>query len=495
VSSLSAEMTRRAPAALASSGARRLVGQGLRWQVLVTIPASLILAALITYSLRGAISWVIVVCIVGLHRHRRSWGIYALLAFWCVAPEIRRVMDQLTGYQASDPLSLAPFIATALLAAIEFYEYRLPVVVRRVLLLALIGFVVGLPVGILHPRSGLYALAAYAFGVAALVLGANESRSLNHGTLRRFLLVGAPLVALYAIFAQRLLPLPSWERAWLGDVSFNSIGANAGGQVRVFGTLNAPGTLAPLLGLALLAYLTTHPARGRGRGLAVIAAAVLAIALELTFVRSSWLALPIAALVHVVASRGRSARLVLGVGVAVIGLTLILSPVSSTAHQVVNRAATFAHLGSDVSVNTRSATFQSSFPSAARAPLGHGLGTAGTPSALNTAQADLAVPDDGYLSLIYQVGPLGFLLVVAALLVMVRAAWTAARSGPDQEEGAALLAMLVFMLIVLGSGDAFYGLGGLTLWFLGGQALRLAGGHPRPVIASPPSTVALSARA
>jgi hypothetical protein len=241
-------MTRRAPAALASSGARRLVGQGLRWQVLVTIPASLILAALITYSLRGAISWVIVVCIVGLHRHRRSWGIYALLAFWCVAPEIRRVMDQLTGYQASDPLSLAPFIATALLAAIEFYEYRLPVVVRRVLLLALIGFVVGLPVGILHPRSGLYALAAYAFGVAALVLGANESRSLNHGTLRRFLLVGAPLVALYAIFAQRLLPLPSWERAWLGDVSFNSIGANAGGQVRVFGTLNAPGTLAPLLG-------------------------------------------------------------------------------------------------------------------------------------------------------------------------------------------------------------------------------------------------------
>jgi O-antigen ligase len=223
---------------------------------------------------------------------------------------------------------------------------------------------------------------------------------------------------------------------------------------------------------------------------------VLAIALELTFVRSSWLALPIAALAHVAASRGRSARLLLGVGVTVIGLTLILSPVSSTAHQVVDRAATFGHLGSDVSVNSRSSTFSSSFPGAARAPLGHGLGTAGTPSALNTAQADLAVPDDGYLSLIYQVGPVGFLLVVAALLLMVRAAWSAARSGPNQEQGAVLLAMLVFMLVVLGSGDAFYGLGGLTLWFLGGQALRLAhGGQRTSPVVSPSPAAALSARA
>jgi len=74
----------------------------------------------------------------------------------------------------------------------------------------------------------------------------------------------------------------------------------------------------------------------------------------------------------------------------------------------------------------------------------------------------------------YQVGPIGFLLVMAAIALMVRAAWTAARArGPDQDMAALLFSMLVFLLVVLVSGDAFYGLGGLTLWFIGGQALAL----------------------
>ena len=450
----------------------------LRWQLLFTVPASLILAGLVFFSLRGAVSWVIVVLIVGLHQHRRRWGIYALFAFWCLAPELRRVLDQLGGYQGSDPLSVAPFFATAALAVVEFYAHRLPPFIRRVMLLAMIGFAVGLPLGILHPKSGLYGLLAYVCGVAALVIGANERGGVPGSTLRRVLIFGVPVLALYAIVFQRILPLPSWQQAWLSDVSFNSIGANSTGQVRAFATLNAPGTLAPLLGVALLAYLTVQPRSGRDRNLAVLGAVVLAIALELTFVRSSWLALPLAGVAHVAASRGRSARLVLGVFAAFVALTLALSPVSSTARSVVTRAETFAHLGSDVSVSSRSTTFQSSFPSAARAPLGHGLGTAGQPSALNTATADLAVPDDGYLALLYQVGPVGFLLVAAALVLMTRAAWIAARAGPDQEMGAMLFAMLIFMLVVLGSGDAFYGFGGLTLWFLGGQALRLAYGRP-----------------
>jgi hypothetical protein len=79
----------------------------------------------------------------------------------------------------------------------------------------------------------------------------------------------------------------------------------------------------------------------------------------------------------------------------------------------------------------------------------------------------------------YQVGPAGFLLVITALALMVKAAWESARSdGPERDMGALLFAMLVFMLVVLASGDAFYGLGGLTLWFIGGQALALGQSSP-----------------
>jgi hypothetical protein len=457
---------------------RRGVGRGwgedLGWLGLVALPVALVLAWLLTTSLRAAISLVIVVLVVGLHQHRRQTGIYALFAFWCLAPELRRVLDLLGGYSGSDPLTVAPFIATGLLGAIEFYRITLPVNVRRIILVAGGGFVVGLPLGLSQPRSALCALVVYLTGVAAAVLGFNETAALRTSTLRRILIFGVPLIALYAIVLQRLAHLPSWEHAWLNAVSFSSIGADSSGHVRLFGTLNSPGTLAPLLGLALIAYITVKPQTSRTRNLAIFGAVVLALALDLTFVRSSWLALPLAALAHVAASRGRSARLVFGVAILIVATTLALAPVNHTARDIVNRASTFGALGSDVSTSSRSATLSSTLPTAIRAPLGHGLGTAGQPSQLNTAQADLAVPDDGYLSLMYQVGPVGFLLIISVLALMVRAAWQAARApGPDQDAGALVFSMLVFMLVVLASGDAFYGLGGLTLWFIGGQALAL----------------------
>ncbi len=458
----------------AADGVGRLWRDELRWLALISLPTAVALAWLLTSSLRGAVAFVTVVVVAGLHEHDRRVGICALFAFWCLAPELRRVLDLLTGYSGSDPLSIAPFAATAVLAVIELYRVKLPIGVRRILLLAVAGFIIGLPFGLLHPRSGLYAAGVYLGVLGAAVLGFNEASELRASTLRRILIFGVPLIALYAIVLQRVLHLPHWEQAWLNDVSFNSIGADSSGHVRVFGTVNAPGTLAPLLGLALLAYITVSPATGRTRNLAMLSVLVLAIALDLTFVRSSWLALPVAAIAHVIASRGRSARLVFGVAAFTVAITLALAPVSSTARDIVKRASTFGSLSNDASVTARSATLSQNLPSAVRAPLGHGLGTAGQPSQLNTAQADLAVPDDGYLALMYQVGPIGFLLVMSAIAVMLHAAWNAARTpGPQREMGALLLAMLIFMLVVLASGDAFYGLGGLALWFIGGHALAL----------------------
>ena len=57
--------------------------------------------------------------------------------------------------------------------------------------------------------------------------------------------------------------------------------------MRVFASLNSPGTLAPLLALSLLCYLTVV----QHRPLAIAGATVLVVALSLTFVRSAWVAL------------------------------------------------------------------------------------------------------------------------------------------------------------------------------------------------------------
>lgn len=445
------------------------VGADSLWVVVAGLGGAFLVAWLLTFSLQVASAFVLVVLVVGLHHYDRRWGVAAMFAFWFLAPGLRRVEGLYTGFVQNDPLSVAPFAAVAAIAARELLQVHVPTRVRRIVLLAAAGFLVGLPTGMLYgPRAAVYACGAYLAGLAAALLGFNERGGrIGDSTLRRVLLWGLPGIAAYAIL-QRALPLPAWDQAWLDAADFNSIGASRKDEVRVFATLNSPGALAPLLALGLLCYLTVRP---KHISFAVAGATLLAIALALTLVRSSWISLIVAALAHVIASRGASARLVIGSGAAIVAVTLALSPVSSTAQDVVNRFDTIGNLSVDTSANERSATFSETLPKALRQPLGHGLGSAGQPSNL-AGNSALPVPDNGYLALIYQVGPIGFLLVIAALGLMLRAAWNGARSpAPGQDLRLLLFAMFVFTLVQLSSGDQFYGSNAVVFWFVGGQVL------------------------
>jgi O-antigen ligase len=198
---------------------------------------------------------------------------------------------------------------------------------------------------------------------------------------------------------------------------------------------------------------------------------IICVASSLTFVRSAWLGLIVAGLAHVIASRGASARVVFGTVVVIVLTAVALSPVSTTAHNVVDRFKTVKELGQDTSATERQATFSDTLPIAARAPIGHGLGSAGEATKLK-GESLLRAPDNGYLALMYQVGPVGFLLVVAALGYILIAAWNGARArAPGQDLRLVLFAMFVFLLVTLAAGDEFYGSHGVVLWFIAGQVL------------------------
>jgi O-antigen ligase len=435
-------------------------GAELMWPLIVGTPAAFVLAYGLTISLQAGFAFVLVALVIGLHQYDRRWGVAAVLALWFLAPGLRRVLGLHTGFVEHDPLSLAPFVATAALAALELVQSHIPTQIRRILLLAAAGFAIGVPAGlVLGPRAAVYACGAY----------------------------GMPAIAAYAI-AQRVLPLPHWDQSWLDSADFNSIGApNTNEKVRVFATLNSPGALAPLLAMSLLCYLTVRP---RHPWVALLGAAALVVAIQLTFVRGAWIALMAAAVAHVIASRGKSARLVFGVAGVVVALTLALSPISTTAHDVVNRFNTIGHLSVDRSANDRQATVTSLLPSAVSTPAGHGLGSAGEPSKL-TGNSALRAPDNGYLSLVYQAGPIGFMFVMAAVALMLRAAWQGARDpAPGQELRLLLFALFFYTIIELFAGDEFYGVHAVVFWFIGGQALgyqlrRRAAAAERP---PPPAT-------
>jgi O-antigen ligase len=442
----------------------------LLWPVVVGAPAALVLAWALTISLQSAVAFVLVLLVVGLHQYDRRYGLIAMFALWFLAPGLRRVLGLHTGFVENDPLSLAPFVATAALAALELVQSHIPSRIRALLLVAATGFAIGVPAGLLlGPRAAVYACGAYVAGVSAAVLGFNErSTTLRDSTLRAVLLYGIPAIALYAIL-QRVLPVPPWDQHWLDSADFNSIGApNEDDKVRVFATLNSPGALGPLLGMSLLCYLTVRP---RHPTIALLGAAACVVALELTYVRGAWIALIAAALAHVVASRGGSAKLILGGGAVIVAATLALSPVSSAANDVVDRFSTMFNLSEDRSTTDRTATFTQTLPSAVSAPVGHGLGSAGEPSKLSGNSA-LRAPDNGYLSLVYQLGPLGFLLVIGVVLIMLRSAWIGARDpAPGQDLRLLLFAMFFYTLVMLGAGDEFYGIHGIIFWFIGGQVL------------------------
>ena len=224
--------------------------------------AALFLAATLMVSVQAATAFTLVALVIALHQYNRQWGIMAVFAFWFIAPGLRRVLGMMTGYLESDPLSLAPFLATSAVAGLELLRFHVPTVIRRVLLVAAAGFAIGLPVGLVHgPSSGMYAFVAYIAGVSAAVLGVGERTSTQESTLRKVLLYGVPPIAVYAIY-QHIFGLPSWDKEWLEATQFGSIGIEGGEPVRVFSTLNSPGTLGGLLGLSLLMFLTVHRLAG-----------------------------------------------------------------------------------------------------------------------------------------------------------------------------------------------------------------------------------------
>ena len=148
----------------ARAGPSRLGGRlaDLGWPLLVGGPAAVLVAWLTAVSIQAACAFVLVLLVIGLHQYDRRWGVIAMFALWLLAPGVRRVLGLLTGHVENDPLSLAPFVATAAIAGLELVRVQIPSPVRRIVLLAAGGFAIGLPVGLVAgPQAAVYTFCAY----------------------------------------------------------------------------------------------------------------------------------------------------------------------------------------------------------------------------------------------------------------------------------------------------------------------------------------------
>jgi len=443
--------------------------------VAVAAAMALLVGAIAMRSPQAATTLTLLLLLPAVRAQSRSAGLMTLWAYWLLVPMVRRILDLSAETPGADPLSLLPFLGTALLAVMELRENQLDRRARRILTAASAGFLLGVPTGLLaDPAAVSFATLAYLAAVSAFVLGWGDAMRPEAGsTLYRALAVTLIPLSLYAIL-QYFFPLTSWDAHWVEAGELGSIGAPQEDHIRVFSTLNSPFTFAIALSTGIVLGLGI----ARRLGASLLLTLPLVLALALTYVRSAWLALVVGVLVFAFAARSRAAgRIVAAIAIALVGLVAVGGS-NPTTQAFTQRVTSLGSPEEDVSARERLEITQRLVPASVRQPLGEGLGQAGLAVRLEDSNETerLVDVDDGYLSLLYQSGPFGLLLVLAAIVSSVRAAIRVlGHADPESRLApAALLAALTMLLVALASADVFFGLPGAIFWYLCGLAVAYA---------------------
>lgn len=423
-------------------------------------------------SLQAAVALALLFLLAAIYSRSRRAGLISLWTLWLLAPALRRMLALAVETPSADPLALLPFIATAGIALIELRRTNMSRPARIAISLATLGFLIGAPAGLAaDPLAFGFGLTAYLAGVSALVLGWGDRREGGQLSLVKVLTIVLPPLAAYGVL-QYLIPLTSWDSHWVETVDLASIGAPQEGHIRIFSTLNSPGTLGLVLAVAIVLGLGL---RRRG-SVTLLATLPLIAALALTFVRSAWLALVLGVLVYAASVRGRTAGRLVAVIAICLAALIVAGGSNPTTRAFTQRVTSFGDLGQDESAKDRLKFTQELLPAATSRPIGAGVGQAGLAARLEEGndQESLTTTDNGYLALLYQVGPFGFLLVSIAMGMSVVAAVRALGDGDGDEErrieSASILAALVVLLVAQAGGDMLYGISGAIFWYLAGVA-------------------------
>jgi hypothetical protein len=442
------------------------------WWPAGVLAASAVTAGLTLWSVEAALAAACVAVLLAVYVTDRTAGVGATLAFWWIVPGLRRVVQWKLGYVAADPLSLAPFLATGGIVALELARSGLSPRATRVLCAAAAAFAIGVPTGLAHGAlAATYAFFGYLSALGFLIVGYREATTGRLTSLWSALRWVLPLVAIYAL-VQRFATMPPWDQSWLDTVDITSIGVGPGTDaIRAFATLNSPGTFAGVLAVGLAWYLAVRRPGGWG----AVSVALLLAALALTYVRGAWIGLFVAAIAHAVVTRGASLPRLAGATLATVVVVGAMAGSNPAAGSLVTRISTLGSLNQDTSAQARVATPTELLGTAVRQPAGQGLGTVGEASRLGgSAQNELRYTDNAYLSLILQSGPLALLVMLGALATVLRAAWRLARrASPVRAQAESCFAVLVLVLVFMASGDHFYGAVGVLFWLVAGYVLGL----------------------
>jgi putative inorganic carbon (HCO3(-)) transporter len=421
------------------------------------------------------------------------WYLPLVLAAFFLIPEVRRLIDWQIGPNAISVVSIVPMLLLAPLvipvvcnAASSKLSFAFRVLCYAWLFAFGYGLVVGFAAG-----GRLEVVFQFAQFCLPLICGAwlamrvASPNAVFEQFTDTFLWLGGG-IGLYGIY--QFAEPPPWDVAWVNYSGLVSIGVPEPFGLRVFATLNSPGTAAFFFVFVVLLGLHKLDLRRPGP---VVAVTICVAALALTNVRAAWLALAVGVVVFFAVNpqRGRALAAVAVIAVASIVLGLNASALfgnRDVTAQLVTRLDTLGDVDGDESANDRRRESAEAAHKAWAEPLGQGLGTVGTSTKLG-AGGQLTL-DNGYMSRFLEMGVAGFvgyLVTLGAGIAFALRALAAAGARKDfglQQIAATAISVQVAMLGLDLSVDSHSALPGVVFWVLLALTLQRASGDARSVL-------------
>ena len=407
----------------------------------------------------------------------------AFLAFvlWIVVltPGLRHFVDWYAGFSQTNPMMLAPYLAIYA-AAPTVLLYIMRGQRHAAAALILLGAVIaGLAMPIVTGAITDALLEAVRWAapicLAVYVLAHADSAEAMIESVTATLKLALPAAALYGL-VQFVAVLP-WDAYYMKEAPITSIGVPEPFLVRVFGTMNSPGTLAAMLASGTLLLLP------RVRGWHWVGILLALTTLLLTSQRAAIGAFAVSFLLLTAISRAGALRanlLKLMLGLAVV-LTLLLS-VPEAGQKVLGTFNSVDHLEDDDSARLRLEQYRELPGWLDDRLYGRGLGWSANPFYIGVG--DHIALDSGIIDIFVSLGvPVGLLYLTTLGMLVLQAAQAAAEPDPRLK---ALLAAAVFGVIQLPFGGQHTAEQGVFLYLALGLLLARSARAPArsPILAA-----------
>ena len=297
-----------------------------------------------------------------LYARNSPWYFGLCTWLFCATPLVRRLIDEQAGWDPSNPALLTPYLASAFagLGALSYLTRKAWVPRTSGPFVVIIGCIsYGLMLALSDGRelSGLIEAMKWSAGpLVALYLISYRRLEAAHEVVVISLLVAVPMMAAYGI-VQYINP-PPWDADWMENVKtlgLDSIGQPRPFAVRVFSTMNSPGSFAAIMMFGILVAMK------RNFSIMIPTVSIALLGLLLTEYRAVWAGTCIGALLLVLIDRCGLGTRVLAISIIFAGALIATSAIPEMRGALSDRLDSLTHLDSDASGEDRLLQYQRFF--------------------------------------------------------------------------------------------------------------------------------------